>query len=498
MYNDSASSGDIIPPSSVNLERAPFWRRFLAFFIDISWQYVIICVLLIFLGRMNSPWGHRDDLSTAILAGLFFTVIKFFESFSVASSGQGLGRRIMGIRLSSKKDMKLTPGLVFLHCWLELFISYSLVFPSLRMLWDRERQMWHDKVTGTLVVTVDEREEIAEVQLLSSRIVTLVFSAIITSLVAGSLLIFTGLPALEPYLEFLKVIYGQNPGSFLTVFTPSLRWLYTSSDGRSILILLSACIIIAVISNTVIYWNRNGRNNIAFYWICGVCTAFLILMSTLSLCLHSIALPNAARSACSDLAFRLEVTEAIPESDIVRWKRFADKREQLIVHWNNGKQEKKLEIAEKWSRYLDSGIKKGYFFPESFSPQEGKESELPAMSGSQATVAVMKGRDGRVEALMEIKDDKDCIAVSSLKVAPWNDFNEYSALRHRILIKALREVSILSGNRGMKGNVAVSTDIINSMTDRGSRDGPSRVIVFKDRLLEGLWFPRGVLNKQLR
>lgn len=498
MEEDSASSGDIIPPSSVNLQRAPFWRRFLAFFIDISWQYVIICVLLIFLGRMNSPWGRSVDLSSAILAGLFFTVIKIFESIPVASSGQGLGRRIMGIRLSSKKGMKLTPGRVFFHSWLELFISYSLVFPSLRMLWDRERQMWHDKVTGTFVVTVDEREEIAETQPLSSRIVTVAFSAIITSLVAGSMLILTGVPALEPYLEFLKVIYGQNLGSFLTVFTPSLRWLYTSSDGRSILILLSVCIIIAVISNTVIYWNRNGRNNIAFYWICGVCTAFLILMSTLSLCLHSIALPNAARANCSDLGFRLEVTAAIPESDIVRWKLFADKREQLILQWNNGKPEKKLEIAEKWSRYLDSGIKKGYFFPESFSPQEGKESRLPAMSGSQATVAVMKGRDGRVEAFMEIKEDTDCIAVSSLTVAPWNDFNDNGALSLRILIKALREVSILSGNRGMKGNVATTADIIHSMTDRGSYDGPSRVIVFKDRLLEGLWFPRGVLNEQSR
>ncbi|MHC9542053.1 MAG: RDD family protein [Vulcanimicrobiota bacterium] len=294
---------------------------------------MIICVLLIFLGRMNSLWGRSSDLSTAILAGLFLTVIKFFESFPAASSGQGLGRRIMGIRLSSNKDMKLTPGRVFLHCWLELFISYSLVFPSLRMLWDRERQMWHDKVTGTFVVTVDEREKIPEAQPLSPRTVTVVFSAIITSLVAGSLLILTGLPALEAYLEFSKVIYGQNPGSFMTVFAPSLRWLYTSSDGRSILIFLSVCIIIAVISNTVIYWNRNGRNNIAFYRICGVCIAFLILMSTRSLCLHSIALPNAVHADCSDLRFRLEVTAAIPESDIVRWKRFADKREQLILQW---------------------------------------------------------------------------------------------------------------------------------------------------------------------
>ncbi|MGV8119876.1 MAG: RDD family protein [Candidatus Xenobiia bacterium LiM19] len=498
MYNDSASCGDIITPSSVNLERAPFWRRFLAFFIDISWQYVIICVLLIFLGRMNSPWGDRGDLSTAILAGLFFTVIKFFESFSVASSGQGLGRRIMGIRLISKKDTKLTPGRVFFHSWLELFVSYPLVFPSLRMLWDRERQMWHDKVTGTLAVTVDKCEEITEVQPLSSRMVTVAFSAIITSLAAGSMLILTGLPALEPYLELLKVIYGRNNSSFMNFFTPSLRWLFTSSDGRIILILLSACIIIAVISNTVIYWNRNDRNNIAFYWICGACTAFLMLMSTISLSLHAIAVPNAARANCSVLGFRLEVTAAIPESDIVRWKLFADKREQLIWQWKNGNPGKKLEIAEKWSRYLDSGIKKGYFFPESFSPQEGKESRLPAMSGSQATVAVMKGRDGRVEAFMEIKEDTDCIAVSSLKVAPWNDFNSNRTLSLRILIKALREVSILSGDRGMKGNVATTSDIIDSMTGMESYDGPSQVIVFKDRLLEGLWFPRGVLDERSR
>jgi len=446
---------------------------------------------------MNSPWGHRGDLSTAILAGLFFTVIKFLESFSVASSGQGLGRRIMGIRLSCKKDVKLTPGRIFFHSWLELFISYPLVFPSLRMLWDRERQMWHDKVTGLIVVTVDKCEAMTEAQPLSSRIVTVAFSAIITSLIAGSILVFTGLPALEPYLEFLKVIYGQNPG-FVSVFAPPLRWLHTSADGRLILIFLSACIIIAVILNPVIYWNRKGRNNTAFFWICGICTAVLMLFSTLSLCFHAIALPNAVRADCSDLDFRLEVTSAIPESDIVRWKLFADKREQFIFQWNNGKPGKKHEIAEQWSRYLDSGIKKEYFSPDSFSLQQGKKSELPAMSGSQSAVAVLKGRDGRIEAFMEIKEDKDCIAISSLKVAPWNDFNDNGALSHRILIKALREVSILSVNRGMKGNVATTADIINSMTGRESYDGPSRIIVFKDRLLEGLWFPRGILNKQTR
>ncbi|GEM_PF-3111763 len=489
---------DEVPQTTPHLQNAPFWRRFLAFFIDISWQYVLICIALLFCGHLPGPCGFSRDPVAALLTFFFFTVIKCIESFFIASSGQGLGRRIMNIRLCDQKDLKLIPFKVFMHGWLELFISYTFVFPALRILWDPQKRMWQDRVTGTYVILADPKEVPIEEQPFSPRITMITFSGILLCLVAGSLLILIRLPLIGPYLEFLKVFYHYDiSSSSILFFKPSFLWFFAYPGGRACLVFLSAAIIAALILNTVFFWNRKEKQPVAFYWLTGVGTLLLMMISAFSLCLQSVMAPNWLRGNDRSLRLGVEVLVALPENDAKKWREFIEEREQLLLEWENGNPQVKQKAMEKWVRFIDSDIKKDYLVPENFEPFRSSAG-VPSTTGAGASAVALRGRDGRAEVVMEVREDKEFIVISSLTLAPWNDFNAHSSLRDRIMMASLKEISLLSRQKGLKGAVAISAGLSDSVLMRDKASDPDAVIVYRDMLLEGLWFPGGMKDGQGR
>ncbi len=119
--------------------RSGFWRRFAAYLIDV--------ILLGIVGGILEVALKGVGYGLSIL--LYLAYFTYFEG----STGQTPGDRALGTRVvdfETGNSIGYGRGLVrsiarYLSA-LVLFLGYFW------MLWDREKQTWHDKIAGSVVV----------------------------------------------------------------------------------------------------------------------------------------------------------------------------------------------------------------------------------------------------------------------------------------------------------------------------------------------------------
>jgi uncharacterized RDD family membrane protein YckC len=120
-------------------EKAGFWRRFGASFIDALVVDVVTYVLALLLGNTGAGLG--------ILIG-----IGYFTYFH-GSTGQTPGDAALSIRVvEADGGGSIGYGRAFVR-WLVSIVSGAiLLLGYLWMLWDGEKQTWHDKAARSYVV----------------------------------------------------------------------------------------------------------------------------------------------------------------------------------------------------------------------------------------------------------------------------------------------------------------------------------------------------------
>ena len=124
--------------------RAGFWTRFGAAFID----GLIIGVPANIIGLAISPALGQ---ALSILAA-----IAYFTYFEGGPTGQTIGKKALGIRvIDLATGGPIGNSRAFIR-YIGRFVS-TIVFllGYLWMLWDPEKQTWHDKFAGSVVVPVD-------------------------------------------------------------------------------------------------------------------------------------------------------------------------------------------------------------------------------------------------------------------------------------------------------------------------------------------------------
>ena len=118
--------------------RAGFGARLGATLIDgliVGGAYVVLSLVDPVLGIL------------ALLAGIAYYV--YFEG---GPTGQTIGKKALGIRVVDRNTGgPIGYGRAFLR-WVGEIPSSFLLLGYLWMLWDREKQTWHDKIATTLVV----------------------------------------------------------------------------------------------------------------------------------------------------------------------------------------------------------------------------------------------------------------------------------------------------------------------------------------------------------
>jgi uncharacterized RDD family membrane protein YckC len=125
--------------------RAGFWQRFAAAFIDGLLLGIPLGVIEAIIGT-----NRAIDSAIGVVAG-----IVYFGFFEGSTSGQTVGKRAIGIRVI---DFNTGGPIGFGRAVIRFFGRYISLIACLLgyfwMLWDKERQTWHDKLASDVVVPV--------------------------------------------------------------------------------------------------------------------------------------------------------------------------------------------------------------------------------------------------------------------------------------------------------------------------------------------------------
>jgi len=144
---------------------AGFGRRLAAAFLDGAIVGVVNILVGFIIGMITAGGmavaGSRSAISGRFLGGAIAQLFSFLISFGyfiyfTGSSGQTLGKKALKIKVI-KTETNQAPGYVsaFLREVVGKFLSMVIFFLGyFWMIWDKEKQTWHDKIAGTLVVKV--------------------------------------------------------------------------------------------------------------------------------------------------------------------------------------------------------------------------------------------------------------------------------------------------------------------------------------------------------
>jgi len=123
-------------------DRANFGQRLLAMIIDAVIVGVVTSVIGVILGDPGQLIGF--------LLGLGYYI--YFEG---SPSGQTLGKRAMNIRVVTEQGGPLGHGLATGRYFARILSGIPCGLGYFWMLWDDQKQTWHDKLVRSYVVTTD-------------------------------------------------------------------------------------------------------------------------------------------------------------------------------------------------------------------------------------------------------------------------------------------------------------------------------------------------------
>jgi uncharacterized RDD family membrane protein YckC len=123
--------------------RAGFWRRFGGSFID----GIVVGVPT---GILEAGTSRGTGYGLGALIGLIY-----FTLMIGSSRGQTLGQMAVGIRvIDFNTGGPIGYGRAFIR-WIMSYVSaIAILIGYLWMLWDKEKQCWHDKAANDVVVPV--------------------------------------------------------------------------------------------------------------------------------------------------------------------------------------------------------------------------------------------------------------------------------------------------------------------------------------------------------
>lgn len=124
--------------------------RFLAYLIDVGViiaAAIVVSILAAILGAI-----HLGFLGGLLLFLLWVAVLCYTPYFWATQNGQTLGKKAMHIRVVRVDGQPLTIGTAivrYIGYWISSFVFY---LGYLWILWDPQKQGWHDKIANTFVV----------------------------------------------------------------------------------------------------------------------------------------------------------------------------------------------------------------------------------------------------------------------------------------------------------------------------------------------------------
>jgi len=139
-------AGEMQAASGPSGPRAGFWRRVGALIVDALVLAIPTIIVIIVLGNT----GIANAITTLIS-------LVYYVALEGGPTGQTVGKRALGIRVLDFRGG--TGAIGFGRALVRNLVKYIsgvvVLLGYLWMLWDREKQTWHDKAATSVVVPVD-------------------------------------------------------------------------------------------------------------------------------------------------------------------------------------------------------------------------------------------------------------------------------------------------------------------------------------------------------
>jgi uncharacterized RDD family membrane protein YckC len=123
--------------------RAGFWRRFAGALID-------GILLAIVSGVLRAGTTQNTASGVGFVIGLVY-----FTGLVGSTRGQTLGQMAVGIRvIDFNTGASIGYGRAFVRWLVSIVSGLAILLGYLWMLWDKEKQCWHDKAANDVVVPI--------------------------------------------------------------------------------------------------------------------------------------------------------------------------------------------------------------------------------------------------------------------------------------------------------------------------------------------------------
>ena len=143
MYPPPPQSAGAPATGSASGPRAGFWRRFVGALID----GILVGIVTRIIGTAVSS-GASSGIGLVISIAYFTVMIG-------GARGQTVGQMAMGIRvIDFNTGGPIGYGRAFIRWLVSILSAIVILIGYLWMLWDKEKQCWHDKAANDVVVPV--------------------------------------------------------------------------------------------------------------------------------------------------------------------------------------------------------------------------------------------------------------------------------------------------------------------------------------------------------
>jgi len=142
------------PTVETGLRYAGFWLRFIASFVDDL--LLIIFVTLIMVVAFKDQWSGLVDFivnTNPYLSPLAYVATAYNVIF-IGWRGQTLGKQWLGIKVVNYNSTQVSWGQAIVREVFKIVSSNVFLLGYLWMLWDKDKQTWHDKVAKTYVIKI--------------------------------------------------------------------------------------------------------------------------------------------------------------------------------------------------------------------------------------------------------------------------------------------------------------------------------------------------------
>ncbi len=141
---------------NITFQYASIFSRFLALFVDTFIIFFFVSSVLL----IHYLLSFDQRLVTLVLGNgiIFLFLALYFIILPVIQNGQTLGKKVMGLKIIRQDSQKINFSISILRFFGTLISGIVLGIGYLSALFNHQKLTWHDRISKTYVICVDNQK----------------------------------------------------------------------------------------------------------------------------------------------------------------------------------------------------------------------------------------------------------------------------------------------------------------------------------------------------